>query len=111
MTNTNISLSEYIFLKCYSEEMIQAYYKCMPLICEACQNISEIHVCQSSNFFVYWDVAKYFMSVETIYTNVNMKLAKYDLEEMSYHQISCMLSTLDETWTSLIQVIISILNL
>ena len=108
---TEISLREFIFQKCYAEEMIKALNTCMPLVCDGCQNDGSEHTCLYSNYYVYWDQAKYFINLSIIYQNVNIKLARYGLEEMPRYELYNLLFKLDKECIPTVKALASIIDL
>lgn len=108
---TEISFREFIFQKCYAEEMIKALKTCAPLVCDGCHDEDKEHTCLSRHYFLYWEQAKYFINLAIIYQNVNIKLAKYNLEEMSHFETYKMLLKLDKECIPYVQALVSILDL
>lgn len=107
---TEISVQHFIFIKCYAEQLIVAINKYMTLICVGCQNNTSEHTCLSHNYFIYFNIAKYFISTFDLYYNVNIKLVKHNLAEMTYCEIVKLYEKVDD-WIPIIQAVISIIDL
>ena len=108
---SQVNIREFIFQKCFAEEIIYALNKCMTLICDGCNERSEIHICLPNNYLTYYNLAKYFVNTNNIYINVNIKLAKYDLEEVSRSEITEMFLKVENEWSPIIHALISIIDL
>ena len=83
----------------------------MTIVCDACQNNGHHHICTPNNYFMYYHMAKYFISTHAMYDSVNLKLARHDLSEMDYCEIVKLYDKVDNEWMSVVQAVISIIDL
>ena len=108
---SNVTLREFIFQKCYGEEMIKCLHNYRCLICFACQGVDDEHTCNKTMLIDNWEYAKHYIDLDDLLHSINVRCIKYGIDEMTQCELGILLQRSDKNWKAIVQAIVAILDL